>query len=112
MNLALHRSEYFNTDFDLQYRWYLREAGEEVADRYLAAVLATLCELARHPELGRKRRFRDKVLEDLRLLRVNRPFNRHLIFYRHTASELSLERLMHGMRDLPRLLREHPESEG
>ena len=33
MSLALHRSDYFNEDFDLQYRWYLREAGEEVAEQ-------------------------------------------------------------------------------
>ena len=31
MTLVLHRSDDFNRDFDLQYRWYLEQAGEVVA---------------------------------------------------------------------------------
>jgi hypothetical protein len=27
MNLTLHRSDDFNRDFDLQYRWYLEQAA-------------------------------------------------------------------------------------
>ena len=46
MTLALHRSDCFNHDFDLQYRWYLEQAGEAVAERYLNAMLATLRLLA------------------------------------------------------------------
>ena len=34
MKLALQRSDDFNLDFDLQYRWYLEQAGEAVAERY------------------------------------------------------------------------------
>ncbi|HTD68689.1 MAG TPA: type II toxin-antitoxin system RelE/ParE family toxin [Candidatus Limnocylindria bacterium] len=108
MSLALHRSDYFNEDFDLQYRWYLREAGEEIAERYLAAVIAMLRELARHPELGRERKFRDEALKGMRSFRVARPFHRHLLFYRATERELFAERVMHGTRDLPRRLRESP----
>ena len=74
MSLALHRSAYFNEDFDLQYRWYLREAGEEVAERYFAAVLAMVRELAGHPGLGRERKFRHEALKGLRSVRVTRPF--------------------------------------
>ena len=111
MSLALHRSDYFNEDFDLQYRWYLREAGEEIAERYFAAVLASLRELARHPGLGRERRFRDEALKGLRSFRIGRPFHRHLVFYRATENELFAERVMHGTRDLPRRLREVPGSE-
>jgi hypothetical protein len=42
MKLHLHRSDDFNQDFDIQYRWYLNKGGSELADRYLDAVLATL----------------------------------------------------------------------
>jgi hypothetical protein len=42
MKLVPHRSDYFNQDFDLQYRWYLTHAGEAVAERYFAAVVLTL----------------------------------------------------------------------
>ena len=108
MNLALDRTENFTSDFDRQYRWYLAEAGEGVARRYLEAVWQTLNELAAHPRLGRPRRFRDPALQGLRSFRVRPPFEVHLIFYRHTDRELSAERLLHGRRDLPRRLREPP----
>ena len=49
MSLTLHRSEEFNVDFDVQYRWYLREAGETVAERYMSAVLATVHALSQAP---------------------------------------------------------------
>ena len=111
MSLELHRSDYFNEDFDRQYRWYLREAGEEIAERYYAAVLAIVQELARHPGLGRERKFRDEALRGLLSFRVTRPFHRHLIFYRATETNLFAEHVMHGTRDLPRRLREPPGSE-
>jgi plasmid stabilization system protein ParE len=110
MSLPIHRSDWFNSDFDLQFRWYLREAGEEIAERYLAAVLATLRELARHPGMGRPRRFQNPALKSLRSFRVIRPFHRHVIFYRATESDFFAERLIHGMRDLPRRLAEPPGS--
>jgi plasmid stabilization system protein ParE len=111
MSLAVHRSDYFNDDFDLQYRWYLREAGEEVAENYFAAVLATVRELALHSGLGRARKFRSEALQGLRSLRVSRPYHRHLIFYRSTETDLFVERVMHGTRDLPRRLQEPPGAE-
>jgi len=110
MTLALHRSDHFNRDFDWQYRWYLEQAGEAVAERYLEAVLATLRLLATQPDLGRRRNFRHPGLQRIRSFRLMAPFGVHLIFYRHDAAELSAERLMHGARDLPRRLIEPPES--
>ena len=111
MSVVLHRSNYFNEDFDLQYRWYLREAGEELAERYFAAVLSTVRLLAQNPGIGRERKFRHEALKSLRSFRVQRPFHRHVIFYRATETELSVERVMHGSRDLPRRLQEPPGSE-
>jgi plasmid stabilization system protein ParE len=111
IKLALHRSEDFKSDFDLQYRWYLEHANELVAERYLDAVLATLRLLATQPELGRRRKFRHPALRDLRSFRVVSPFEVHLLFYRRSATELSAERLMYGGRDLPRRLVEPPGAE-
>lgn len=108
MSQALQRSPFFNEDFDLQYRWYLWEAGEGVAERYYRAVLDTLRALERQPRLGRRRRFRHPDLRDLHSFRVEPPFNVHLIFYRFVAEGLFAERLMHGARDLPRRLVEPP----
>jgi len=110
MNLALHRSDDFNRDFDLQYRWYLEQAGEAVAERYLQALLGTLRLLATQPGLGRQRRFRHPALRGMHSFRLASPFEVHLIFYRHHAGELFAERLMHGARDLPRRLVEPPSS--
>ncbi len=110
MKLVLHRSDYFNLDFDLQYRWYLKKAGLEVAERYLNALLLTLDELAMQPDLGRERHFRHRELAGIRTFRLVAPFSVHLIFYRHTETELWAERLMSGVRDLPRRLREPPDS--
>ena len=102
MKLALQRSEDFNRDFDLQYRWYL--------ERYLDAMLVTLRLLATQPDLGRRRKFRHPDLQGIRSFRLAAPFEAHLLFYRHNSAELFAERLMHGARDLPRRLVEPPGS--
>ena len=59
-----------------------------MADRYLAALEATLQQLARHPGLGRRRRFDDRLLEGIRSYRVNPPFHKHFVFYRYNSSTL------------------------
>src|ERR1035438_8985529 len=104
MKLSWHRADTFNADFDQQHRWYLEEAGEELAGHFVVAVENTLQLLTRQPDLGQRRTFRQPALAGIRAFRIERPFQNILIFYRHTASELSAERLMHGARDLPRRL--------
>jgi toxin ParE1/3/4 len=108
MKLHLHRSDDFNQDFDIQYRWYLNKGGSELADRYLDAVLATLNALVLQPGLGRVRNFKSATLRGLRSFRVMPPFDSHLIFYRHVEFDVFAERIMHGARDLPRRLAEPP----
>lgn len=104
MKLSLHRAEEFNADFDQQHRWYLENAGEELAERFVTAVENTLQFLSTQPDLGHRRKFRHPALAGIRSFRIELPFQKILIFYRHTTSELSAERLMHGARDLPRRL--------
>ena len=106
MKLSLHRAEKFNADFDQQYNWYLEQAGEELAERFFNAVEITLQSLLAQPDLGSTRKFRPFALTGIRSFQVKSPFQNILIFYRHTAAELSVERLMHGSRDLPRRLAE------
>jgi len=110
MALALHRAEFFLRDFDLQFGRYLLEASEAVAERYFAALEATLELLTRHPGLGRVRRFDQPELEGIRSYRVN-PYHKHLIFYRHNSTTLFAERVVHGARDLPRRLLQPPGAE-
>jgi toxin ParE1/3/4 len=97
------------TDLNHQYRWYRDNAGEPVAGRFLTAFDATVQRLVQTPELGRPRRFRDPELAGLRSLGVKSPFAAHLIFYRSSDAGVSIERVMHGARDLPRRLAEPPE---
>ena len=108
MNLAVQKAEFFKQDYAKQFGWYVGEAGTEVAWRFQAALDQSLKKLARQPELGRLRRFRNPRLHDLRSFQVERPFNKFLIFYRIRGEVLDAVRLMHGARDLPRRLVESP----
>ena len=110
MSLTVRRAGAFVDDFDHQFSWYLAEAGESVARRYLDAVWQTLNKLAAQPGIGRLRRFRHPALQGLHSFRVEVPFEVHLIFYRYTGSDLLVERLMSGRRNLARRLREPPGS--
>lgn len=96
-------------DLTHQYRWYLDNAGGEVAERFLKAFDSTVARLAKQPQLGRLRRFRAPELRSIRSLSIGGSFSVHLIFYRTTPRELSIERVMHGARDLPRRMLESPE---
>lgn len=108
MTLALQRAEFFVRDFDLQFQRYLGEADAPIAERYFAALEATLEQLTRHPALGRIRRFDHKELKGIRSYRVNPPFHKHIIFYRYDETTLFAERVVHGARDLPRRLVQRP----
>jgi len=111
MMLAIQKAPDFIGDFDLQFRWYAYEADWNVAMRYLSAVNETLELIAYQPALGRKRRFPDSRLRGLRSLRVQPPFNKHLIFYRHDTATLFAERITHGARNLPRRLLQPPAAD-
>jgi toxin ParE1/3/4 len=108
MSLMIRRSDWFIGDLEHYAAWYQREASWEVAERYLSAVSTTLARLAAMPGIGRPARFSAPVLRDLRLYPVNRPFEKHLIFYRQDGAILYVERAMHGARDLPRRLAQPP----
>lgn len=101
MSRTIRKAEPFIADFDLQYRWYFHEAGEDLARRYLRAVDSTLEKLSRFPEIGNLRRFPQPELRDIRSFSVERPFDRHLIFYRFDEQNVDAWRIMHGSRDLP-----------
>ena len=47
MSLPVEKSQFFETDVTSQFAWYVDEAGEEVAWRFLAAVELTLAWCAR-----------------------------------------------------------------
>ena len=109
MPLTLRQSGCFLADVETQFRWYLAEAGPEVARRYRLAVQATLAKLIQIPDLGRLRFAGDPELTGMRSCTVIKPFNKQLLFYRVVGDMLVAERTMHGARDLPRRLKELPQ---
>jgi len=108
VSLGIRQSDYFWADLLKQVDWYRDHASPEVAERYVNAVEATIRELANAPGLGRPRFTDWPGLAGLRSWRVQKPYHRHLIFYRHDGKTLMVERVVHGARDLPRRLLQSP----
>ena len=108
MSLGIWQSDYFWADLLKQVDWYRDHASPEVAERYVNSVEATLQELANAPRLGRPRFTDWPRLAGIRSWRVQKPYHRHLIFYRHDDKTLMAERVVHGARDLPRRLLQSP----
>ena len=108
MSLRVQRSEWFIGDLEHYAAWYDGEAGLELAEKYLQAVASTLMRLADLPTLDHVTHFKAPELHGLRCVQVQRPFQKHLIFYRFDERGLHAERAVHGARDLPRRLRQPP----
>ena len=75
--MSVHKSDEFIADVERQFEWYVREAGWDLADHYLAAVEATCRLLGQHPQLGPRGGFTHPRLGDWRFFIVFRPFKRH-----------------------------------
>lgn len=108
MRRSLHQSDYFWADLLKQVDWYRDHAPPEIAERFVEAVQATLHKLTQTPGLGRRRFVNLPELAGVRSFRVQRPYHRLIIFYRHDLETLFAERLIHGTRDLPRRLLQSP----
>lgn len=108
MSLRANNSRRAELDLAFQYRWYAKQAGVEIAERYLAAFDAEIHRLCEQPGIGRARYFRIPELAGMRSKSLPHPFDAHLIFYRADGNLLSIERVLHGARDLPRRLLELP----
>lgn len=111
MSLILNRSDDFWADMLRQVDWYRDNASPEIAERYVDAVEFTLGALIKAPGMGRPRFVHWPELTGIRSWKVQRPYQRHLIFYRFDDKKLLAERILHGARDLPRLLLRQPIKE-
>ena len=108
MRLPTERSQWCLGDLEHYAAWYDREADWDVAERYLDAVARSIGRLAEMPEMGYQTSFHAPELRGIRCWPVERPFQKHLIFYRYDERVLRIERVVHGSRDLVRRLRETP----
>ena len=87
----------------------LRQIGEritadnpEAADRFFAAVKVAFAVLERHPQIGRLRSFSVAGIRSW----VVPEFDRYVIFYLPTRTEVQVLAVLHGARDLAKVLGE------
>lgn len=85
------------------YRYYAREAGQAVADRFLAQAEATFTRLASVPGLGAPFEHDHPALAGVRYVPLSR-FKSYVVFYRPIAGGLEVLRVLHGARDIHSIL--------
>jgi toxin ParE1/3/4 len=83
--------------------WYSAESGPRLAKRWEKAVTSTLSRVVRKPAAGSPCEFRSSELRDLRRAAIT-GFPKHLLFYKCYEGEVFILRVVHGARDLERLL--------
>jgi toxin ParE1/3/4 len=76
----------------------------EAGDRFYDAVDRTFRRLARMPRIGTLWGDEDPELEEIRFFPVTR-YRRYLVFYRPIGDGIEILRVLHGARDLRRILR-------
>ena len=79
-------------------------ASVDVARRFLHAANVSFQALAKMPELGAQRTFRNPRWSSVRAWPV-KGFERYLIFYRPLTDGVEILRVIHGARDIERLFR-------
>ena len=79
------------------------EASIQVADRFLHAVEKTLNLIARSPGIGTAHQTNKPELTGLRSVAVSK-FKRYLLFYRAFDDRIELVRVLHGARDIRRII--------
>jgi toxin ParE1/3/4 len=92
-----------DADLDDQAAYLACEASLEIALRFYDAAAASFEQIARMPGLGERRQTTNPRLEGLRVWRIQ-GFEKHLIFYRPDADGIEIVRVLHGARDIDRLL--------
>ena len=91
------------TDIVEQAEWYTAQSGRRLADRWQKAVTLTISLASSSPPVGVLCTFRSPLLRDIRRLTIA-GFPKHLLFYRFDDAEVFVLRVVHGARDLERLL--------
>lgn len=92
-----------DADLDDHAAYLAREAGLDIARRFYDAAATTFEQIARMPGIGDRRPTANTRLEGLRVSRIQ-GFEKHLIFYPPVPDGIEIVRVLHGARDLDRLL--------
>ncbi|HTZ94766.1 MAG TPA: type II toxin-antitoxin system RelE/ParE family toxin [Terriglobales bacterium] len=83
--------------------WYAARSGEILGKRWEMAVATAILRVVNRPDAGPLCAFEASELSDVRRAAVPR-FPKHLVFYRFDDREIFILRVIHGARDLERLL--------
>jgi toxin ParE1/3/4 len=100
----VRKRESAKRDLIQQWVWYAENAGIDVADRFLRATDETLELLSSQPESGSPFFVRRPELQNVRRFPVSGGFGKILLFYFPLLDGVDLVRVVHGGRDLERLL--------
>jgi toxin ParE1/3/4 len=93
-------------DIIRQFRWYLvNQDAADAAYRFLDAVEESVRQLLSMPQMGTPRTLKNRDLEGLRAWPV-KGFEEIYIFYLTDGETVRVIRVLHGRRDLERILRQ------
>jgi len=90
-------------DIVRQFRYYLLEDALEAATRFLDAIDESIEAICRMPHLGAPKALKNPLLAGLRAWAV-KGFEDILIFYIVQPDALRVVRVLHGRRDIKRIL--------
>lgn len=85
------------------FRRYAREAGIGTARRFLAQAEKTFRRLAGMPGIGAHLDLENPALADLRFFPISH-YKKYLVFYRPITDGIEIARVLHGARDIQRIL--------
>jgi toxin ParE1/3/4 len=105
MSKNVHRRLKARQDLVEIFRYYAREAGFRVAQRFFAQAEATVTRLAQMPGMGTSYEHDHPALAGIRYFPVSR-FRNYIIFYRPVADGIEIVRVLHGARDIATILAE------
>jgi toxin ParE1/3/4 len=90
-------------DLDEQAEYYLGRNSPETAARWYDQTAATFEFLAKQSGIGTVRKTRKRELAGVRVWPVD-GFERHIVFYRPIEGGIEVLRVIHGARDIDRVL--------
>ncbi len=98
-------------DIIRQLRWFLVEQdAPDAAFRFVDAVEESVRQLSLMPDAGAPREIRNPALQGLRIWPV-KEFEEFLIFYVARADTVRVVRILHGKRDVDRILKKESADE-
>jgi toxin ParE1/3/4 len=103
MSLEVAESDSAVIDLDAIADYIISNGSYEAASNVLFSIQSAYTLLANNPNIGSQRDYGVTDLEGLRMLPVPR-YPVYLIFYQSTDSQLIIQRVLHGARDIERIM--------